>query len=59
MFLSGTTCLFWLLFFLLKDEEVIVLKDKYPVAEHHILVLPRRHIKNAKFVQTEDIDLCN
>jgi len=28
------------------DDELVVIKDKYPKAEYHFLVLPRVHIKN-------------
>jgi len=40
-----------------QDDEIIVIRDKYPVALHHILVLPVRHIKNAKHLKPEDLNL--
>jgi hypothetical protein len=42
---------------LYQDDEVIVIRDKFPVALHHILVLPVRHIKNAKHLTPEDLNL--
>lgn len=41
----------------LKDEEIVIIKDKYPVAEHHILVLSKRHIVNSKCLKTDDLSL--
>ncbi len=31
--------------------------DKYPLAKHHILVLPKNHIKDAKAVMPKDAQL--
>ena len=35
------------------------MKDKYPIAKHHILVLPKIHIKDAKAVSFKDARLSN
>ena len=40
-----------------KDETVVILKDRFPAASNHYLVLPRRHIKNAKTLTSEDVQL--
>lgn len=40
-----------------KDEMVVILKDKFPAALNHFLVLPRRHIKTAKTLTSEDVEL--
>ena len=43
--------------FNLKDDDIVLLADKFPVAKHHILALPRKHIDNAKTVKPEDAKL--
>jgi len=37
-----------------KDEDVLVLHDKFPIAKNHILVMPKKHIKNAQFITKDD-----
>jgi histidine triad (HIT) family protein len=39
------------------DDQVVVIKDKFPAATNHLLVLPRRHIINAKHLKKEDYQL--
>ncbi|XP_072179886.1 aprataxin-like [Diadema setosum] len=39
------------------DEEVVVIKDKYPKARHHFLVLPRKKISSLKALKSEDLPL--
>lgn len=40
-----------------EDSEVLVFKDIKPAAKHHYLVIPKRHMKNAKSLTSEDVDL--
>ncbi|XP_037058397.1 aprataxin isoform X2 [Peromyscus leucopus] len=40
-----------------KDELVVVIKDKYPKARHHWLVLPWASISSLKVVTSEHLDL--
>ena len=41
----------------LQDDDIVVLRDKYPVAMNHILVIPKKHIKNASLFKKDDISL--
>ena len=38
---------------------MIVIKDKYPAAKNHILVVPKIHIENAKRLTHNHIELSN
>nr|KAF6432883.1 aprataxin [Molossus molossus] len=40
-----------------KDEQVVVIKDKYPKARHHWLVLPWTSISSLKAVTKEHLEL--
>ncbi|XP_070840263.1 aprataxin [Chaetodon trifascialis] len=40
-----------------KDDDVVVIKDKYPKARYHWLVLPWRSIPSLKALREEDCDL--
>ncbi|XP_063331352.1 aprataxin isoform X1 [Pelmatolapia mariae] len=40
-----------------KDDKVVVIKDKYPKARHHWLVLPWQSIPSLKALHTEHCDL--
>ncbi|KAM3939210.1 aprataxin isoform 2-T2 [Leptodactylus fuscus] len=40
-----------------KDEKVVVIKDKYPKARFHWLVLPWQAISSLKMLRTEHLDL--
>uniref|UniRef100_A0A8C5KLR3 Aprataxin n=1 Tax=Jaculus jaculus TaxID=51337 RepID=A0A8C5KLR3_JACJA len=40
-----------------KDEQVVVIKDKYPKARHHWLVLPWTSISSLKAVTNEHLEL--
>ena len=35
----------------------MIITDKYPLAKHHILVMPKKHIENAKCLKPEDAAL--
>ncbi|GIY98441.1 aprataxin [Caerostris extrusa] len=39
------------------DDLVVIIKDKYPKAQHHYLILPKRNIPNLKSVTKSDISL--
>ncbi|GFU55627.1 aprataxin [Nephila pilipes] len=39
------------------DDLVVIIKDKYPKAQYHYLVLPKRNIPNLKAVCKEDLSL--
>ena len=41
----------------LEDDEVIVIKDKYPKAKFHYLVMPKQNIISIKHVTTENAHL--
>lgn len=41
----------------LKDDNVTVIKDKYPKARHHYLVIPNRNISSLKSVTADDLGL--
>lgn len=40
-----------------KDEKVVVIKDKYPKARYHWLVLPWQSISSLKALREEHYDL--
>ncbi|OMJ65923.1 hypothetical protein SteCoe_37418 [Stentor coeruleus] len=40
-----------------EDEDVYVLNDKFPVSQVHLLVIPKRHIKNSYHLRNTDKDL--
>jgi len=40
-----------------QDEKFIVFSDIHPAAEHHYLVCPRSHIRNAKCLTKNDLEL--
>ncbi|XP_053559200.1 aprataxin isoform X2 [Bombina bombina] len=40
-----------------KDDKVVVIKDKYPKARHHWLVLPWESISSLKVLSAEHLDL--
>lgn len=40
-----------------EDEFVTCIKDINPASTHHYLILPNRHIKNAKELKAEDAEL--
>lgn len=40
-----------------EDEDVTCIKDISPVSTHHYLILPNRHIKNAKELKFTDAEL--
>ncbi|EDL05438.1 aprataxin, isoform CRA_b, partial [Mus musculus] len=40
-----------------KDDQVVVIKDKYPKARHHWLVLPWASISSLKVVTSEHLEL--
>ena len=44
---------------IIQDEDIIIINDKYPAAKHHILVIPTKHIENAKSLTSEDLNLGN
>lgn len=40
-----------------EDHLVVVLKDKYPKARHHILILPKKNIESINHVNIDDLNL--
>ena len=40
-----------------QDEKFVVFSDIHPAAEHHYLVCPRSHIRNAKCLTKNDLEL--
>lgn len=40
-----------------KDDKVVVIKDKYPKARHHWLVLPWQSISSLKALRSEHLEL--
>ncbi|CAG8624408.1 14313_t:CDS:2 [Cetraspora pellucida] len=42
---------------LYEDEQIVAFNDKYPAANHHFLVIPKRHIKNINGFTKEDLEL--
>ena len=43
--------------FILQTEHCIVIKDIYPKAAIHLLIIPKKHIENVKFAQQGDEDI--
>ncbi|GAB6029093.1 hypothetical protein CHUAL_004877 [Chamberlinius hualienensis] len=39
------------------DEKVVIIKDKYPKARHHYLVLPKENIPNLSSLRRENVDI--
>ena len=39
------------------DDEVVIIKDKYPKARHHFLILPHKNISQLKKLTKDDIPL--
>ncbi|KAL4216894.1 hypothetical protein ACF0H5_023355 [Mactra antiquata] len=39
------------------DDKVVVIKDKYPKAKHHFLILPKENIPNLKSLKPDHVDL--
>ncbi|CAG8575365.1 13683_t:CDS:2, partial [Acaulospora morrowiae] len=42
---------------LYNDESVVAFKDISPAAEHHFLVIPKKHIKNINELKKDDNEL--
>lgn len=40
-----------------EDDQVVVIKDKYPKAEHHFLVLPKEEITNINKLKRDHVPL--
>ncbi len=40
-----------------ENERILVIKDKYPVAPVHLLIMPKKAIPNLQSVAPEDLDL--
>ncbi|XP_011686623.1 PREDICTED: histidine triad nucleotide-binding protein 3-like isoform X2 [Wasmannia auropunctata] len=40
-----------------EDDDVTCIKDINPVSTHHYLIIPNKHIRNAKTLQPEDSEL--
>ncbi|XP_076287961.1 adenosine 5'-monophosphoramidase HINT3 [Lasioglossum baleicum] len=40
-----------------EDDYVTCIKDINPVSTHHYLILPKKHIRNAKELKNEDVEL--
>lgn len=51
----GSIC--FLFFKVYKDDKVVVIKDKYPKARYHWLVLPWQSISSLKALRDEHCDL--
>ncbi|CAG8576107.1 2119_t:CDS:2, partial [Dentiscutata heterogama] len=41
----------------IRDGQIVAFNDKYPAANHHILVIPKRHIKNINGFTKEDVEM--
>ncbi|OWF53592.1 aprataxin-like [Mizuhopecten yessoensis] len=39
------------------DEKVVIIKDKYPKAKHHFLVMPKENIPNLNSLKPEHLEL--
>ncbi|GFT24720.1 aprataxin [Trichonephila clavipes] len=39
------------------DDLIVIIKDKYPKAQHHYLILPKQNIPNLKSVSKDDLSL--
>ncbi|RHZ88604.1 hypothetical protein Glove_22g215 [Diversispora epigaea] len=42
---------------LYSDESVVAFDDISPAAEHHFLVIPKKHIKNINEFKKDDVEL--
>ena len=42
---------------LYEDEDIVLFKDKSPVAKIHLLCIPKKHIKNINYLTSEEIPL--
>ena len=40
-----------------KDEKIVIIKDMYPKAKHHLLVIPHEDIASIKVVNEKHIPL--
>ncbi|WP_075882872.1 histidine triad nucleotide-binding protein [Candidatus Protochlamydia sp. W-9] len=40
-----------------ENERIIVIKDLYPVAPVHLLIIPKKEISNLQSIQQEDLEL--
>ncbi|MBS4163863.1 HIT-like protein [Candidatus Protochlamydia amoebophila] len=40
-----------------ENERIIVIKDLYPVAPVHLLIIPKKEIPNLQSIQQEDLEL--
>ncbi|XP_062603273.1 aprataxin-like [Saccostrea cucullata] len=40
-----------------KDDKLIIIKDKYPKAKYHFLVMPKENIPNLKSLKKENVEL--
>ncbi|XP_074655094.1 aprataxin-like [Tubulanus polymorphus] len=40
-----------------EDEQIVIIKDKYPKAKYHFLVMPRMSIANLKSLKSEHLKL--
>jgi len=40
-----------------EDKKVIVFKSKFPKADLHILIIPKRHIQSINYLKEKDKDL--
>ena len=43
--------------FVYEDEEFVVIKNKYPVAPVHLLIIPKKHIEKADSLYGESKDI--
>ena len=44
---------------LYEDEQIIIFKDRSPVADIHLQCIPKRHIKNKNYLTKNELDLLN
>lgn len=42
-----------------EDEEIAIFKDIKPAAKHHYLAIPKMHLRNAKYLTTDQKSLSN
>lgn len=40
-----------------ENERILVIKDKYPLAPVHLLIMPKKEIPNLQALQQQDLDL--
>lgn len=40
-----------------ENERILVIKDKFPIAPVHILIMPKKEIKDMQSMKEEDMDL--